>query len=115
MHYSLQAEFFLDEKQYDRERQFFERTWIFVAHESELSKNSIVARKVAGYPIIITNDQNGTIRCFTNICRHRGSKLLGDGLGKKCTTIRCPYHGWSFPYQRPLRILNAEESACLDR
>ena len=82
MHYSLQAEFFLDEKHYNRERQFFERTWIFVAHESELSNNSVVARKVAGYPIIITKDQNGKIRCFTNICRHRGSKLLDDGLGK---------------------------------
>ena len=96
MHYSLQAEFFLDKRQYDKERQFFEKTWIFVAHDSELLNYNVIARKVAGYPIIITKDHTETIRSFTNICRHRGSKLLDDGTGKKCRTISCPYHGWGY-------------------
>ena len=67
MHFSLPADVYLGEEQYQKERRFFERTWIFVAHDSELTTNSVIARKVAGYPIILTKDQQSEIRCFTNI------------------------------------------------
>jgi len=54
----------------------------------------VVPVLVAGAPIILAND-NGTIRAFHNVCRHRGAQLVSE----KCTkrrTILCPYHRWGY-------------------
>jgi choline monooxygenase len=39
-------------------------------------------------------DRVGTIRAFSNSCRHRGS-AIADGEGN-CRAFACPYHGWVY-------------------
>ena len=35
------------------------------------------------------------VRAFTNVCRHRGSRLVSDASG--CAQrLTCPYHGWTY-------------------
>ena len=93
---SLQSYFFLDASQFQKERVFFERSWIFVAHESEFDFHTTIAKQAVGYPIVLTKDEHDQIRCFTNICRHRGTSLLQKGEKRNCSTIRCPYHAWGY-------------------
>ena len=46
-------------------------------------------------PILVTRNNNGQLRAFANICRHRGSRLV-DGCGAGAVRFSCPYHAWSY-------------------
>jgi choline monooxygenase len=49
---------------------------------------------VAGEPIIIVRDKQGTLRAFSNVCRHRAGPIA---LGSGCKNVlRCQYHGWTY-------------------
>jgi nitrite reductase/ring-hydroxylating ferredoxin subunit len=50
---------------------------------------------VAGTPVVITRDRSGDVHAMLNVCRHRGSELLGEGTGK-ANRLTCPYHAWSY-------------------
>jgi len=84
-------EFFLFEQKY-----LFARRWIFVATIDEfLEPGTAVPVMVAGRPIVIVSDRNGTIRAFYNTCSHRGT-LLVDKPCHRQTWLRCPYHSWAY-------------------
>ena len=49
--------------------------------------------------LIAVRGNDGVIRAFHNVCRHRGSRLL-DGPRGTCTRrIVCPYHAWSYDFE----------------
>ncbi len=74
----------------------FERTWVFVAHTSELPiagdyKTSYVGRQ----PVIVARDDNGHISVLVNRCMHRGAVLCREMHGN-ARQFECPYHGWVY-------------------
>jgi choline monooxygenase len=49
---------------------------------------------VAGEPVIVVRDKQGTLRAFSNVCRHRAGPIA---LGAGCKNVlRCQYHGWTY-------------------
>ena len=50
---------------------------------------------VAGEPIVVVRDKNGTLRGFSNVCRHRAGPIA-SGAGACKNVLRCGYHGWSY-------------------
>jgi len=40
-------------------------------------------------------DQKGSIGCFHNVCRHRGTHLCESTAGHS-SAIQCPYHAWTY-------------------
>ena len=54
-----------------------------------------VTLTIADVPVLVARGQDGVVRGFRNVCRHRGASLLPVGAGA-CSTIRCPYHHWVF-------------------
>ena len=50
--------------------------------------------EVAGEPIIVVRDKQGTLRAFSNVCRHRAGPIA-QGSGCK-NVLRCGYHGWTY-------------------
>lgn len=89
-----------DEKFYDFEiDKIFMRTWIPVAHVSELAEpGSYVARTMFGEPLMVTRNAAGEINAFSAVCRHRTS-TVATGTGKfneKTGLVHCPYHGWGY-------------------
>ena len=49
---------------------------------------------VAGEPVIVVRDKQGTLRAFSNVCRHRAGPIA---LGSGCKNVlRCQYHGWTY-------------------
>ena len=56
---------------------------------------------IAGEPVIILRDREGTLRGMSNVCRHRMSTLL-EGRGN-VRSIVCPYHAWTYNLDGSLR------------
>src|SRR5207248_672702 len=78
----------------ERER-LFHGSWFCVGRAEEAPKpGSFVVVDVAGESVVIVRGDDGALRGFLNVCRHRGSQLC-DGAGT-ARAIRCPYHAWSY-------------------
>ncbi|MFC4464589.1 Rieske 2Fe-2S domain-containing protein [Streptomyces xiangluensis] len=81
----------------------FERTWVWVAHESELPKaGSFKSTFVGRQPVIVTKDRKGTVNTLLNRCRHRGASLCEQRTGQ-ANGFTCPYHAWSYGLDGALR------------
>ena len=66
------------------------------AHVTELPEPGRYLTAVAGKePVLVLRDDDGELRAFRNVCRHRGSRLL-SGTGECPKAIRCLYHGWTY-------------------
>jgi choline monooxygenase len=74
----------------------FARAWSVVADSEELAiPGSYVTANVQSVPLAIVRDQEGVLRAFHNVCRHRGITLL-EGSGTLGRFMTCPYHQWSY-------------------
>jgi phenylpropionate dioxygenase-like ring-hydroxylating dioxygenase large terminal subunit len=81
------------EQEYER---IFSRTWNFLAHESELpNRGDFVVRYIGADSLILVRGEDGVIRCFYNVCRHRGMQVCRADLGN-AKRFTCPYHGWLY-------------------
>jgi choline monooxygenase len=94
---ALPARFYRDPDVVELEhRRIFERSWQFAAHVSSLpNPGSYLTANAGRQPVLVLRDQDGTLRAFRNVCRHRGSRLL-SGSGECGKAIRCRYHGWTY-------------------
>jgi len=80
----------------------FRHSWQYVGRQDELAEpGSFLATRVADVPVVLVRDEDGTLRAFLNVCRHRGS-VLCEGSGKR-STIQCPYHAWTYGLDGSLR------------
>jgi len=78
----------------ERER-IFRRSWQYVGRADEVAEPSSYATARAGHvPVVLVRDEEGTLRAFLNVCRHRGS-LVCEGAGRRAT-LQCPYHAWTY-------------------
>ncbi len=84
-----------------RERAALERTKlfrerpVFMGLSSRLAKPGDYATEdVAGVPVLLARDGEGTLHAFANICRHRGAPVA-EGCGH-ARAFTCPYHGWTY-------------------
>jgi PAH dioxygenase large subunit len=81
----------------------FRKSWLFVAHESEIEQpGDYVTRRMANEPVIVVRDEQGGVRVFLNTCPHRGGQLCRADLGNT-SHFRCSYHGWTFSNKGELR------------
>jgi len=54
------------------------------------------------YSVLIVRGDDGTLRAFQNVCRHRGNSLCaGSGAGLR--ELRCGYHGWTWDLSGALK------------
>ena len=62
----------------------------------------------ADVPVLIVRGQDGKLRAFLNVCRHRGAKVA-DGCGK-ASLFTCPYHAWTYNLDGRIRGIPDERS-----
>jgi len=96
--HTLPARWYVDPGIYEQERQqIFARTWWPVGPEQSLAEaGAYRAECIAGWPLLVLRGNDGQLRAFHNVCRHRAAPLLKDGTGQCNGTLRCPYHGWLY-------------------
>jgi phenylpropionate dioxygenase-like ring-hydroxylating dioxygenase large terminal subunit len=85
-------------------------SWQVVCHVSDVADwGDYHTIEYLGESIVVLRDKDGTLRAFTNVCRHRGSRLL-DGPSGCTKSIVCPYHAWTYNLDGSLRGMPLRES-----
>ena len=67
-----------------------------VCHESEIPRpGEWRSLEYLGESVFVIRGDDGEVRAFANVCRHRGSRLV-DGNAGCSKVLTCPYHAWSY-------------------
>ena len=106
----LPKEAYTSREWFEREQEeLFGRSWQFACLEADVPEaGDYKALQVGRYPLIVIRGADRELRCFHNICRHRGSLVL-DGEGNAGRGIRCPYHHWFYSLDGSLRSMPGQE------
>jgi len=68
--------------------------------------------RIAGIPLVVVRQADGSLRALVNMCRHRGSSLVQvHGNGADLRVFSCPYHAWTYEIDGKLRSRPAAEKA----
>jgi choline monooxygenase len=104
---TLASRFYTDPSILEIEKaRIFRRTWQLVGtldhacgevdglQRTIADRETFFTAEVAGEPIVVVRDKEGTLRAFSNVCRHRAGPIA---LGSGCKNVlRCAYHGWTY-------------------
>ena len=105
--HTLASNFYTDPAILNAEKdRIFRRTWQLVGTlntscgELNGTKRTIADPEtfftvdVIGEPVVVVRDKLGTLRAFSNVCRHRAGPIA---CGSGCKNVlRCGYHGWTY-------------------
>ena len=82
--------------QLDIERQtLLAGSWIPIAVEEDVPVvGDVYPVSAAGQPLLVLRADDGNLRVFHNVCRHRGTCLV-NRAGRRASLV-CPYHGWTY-------------------
>jgi Rieske 2Fe-2S family protein len=53
--------------------------------------------------VLLVRGDDGVLRGFFNVCRHRGHELMPCGTTATRAAIHCPYHAWTYSLDGALR------------
>ena len=91
--------------------QVFLRNWLFVAHSSQIPENGDYhCFEMSNERAIVVRGEDGEIRAFRNMCRHRASRVVAEQSGHCKNAFICPFHGWSYNLDGSLRTIPKPES-----
>ena len=101
---TVPAAWYHDPDLYDLERRaVFAATWQYVGRAEAVARpGSFLTADLAGEPLLVVRDAEGTLRAFYNVCRHRAAPLMTMAEGT-ATRLRCRYHGWTYDLAGRLR------------
>ncbi|AWD22531.1 aromatic ring-hydroxylating oxygenase subunit alpha [Fuscovulum blasticum] len=98
-------------------RHIFAAEWLCAGRAEALpNPGDYLTMEIAGEPVIILRDRDGSLRGLSNVCRHRMSTLL-QGRGN-VRSIVCSYHAWTYNLDGSLRgapAMARNESFCRDQ
>ena len=78
-------------------------SWQIVCHVSDIAgRGDYHTLDYSGESVIAVRGDDGEIRAFANVCRHRAMRLVEgpQGCAKK---LVCPYHAWTYDLDGQLR------------
>jgi phenylpropionate dioxygenase-like ring-hydroxylating dioxygenase large terminal subunit len=79
----------------ERER-IIRPSWQIVCHESDLDQpGAWRSLSYCGENVIVVRGEDGALRAFLNLCRHRAMRLV-EGAAGCARKLVCPYHAWTY-------------------
>ena len=79
------------------------RVWQFACSLDHVSSpGDFYEHRVGRLSVLIVRGDDGVLRAFQNVCRHRGSALC-EGSGGDLAELRCPFHRWTWGLDGRLR------------
>ena len=106
------AEFHALERQH-----LFLPSWQIVCHVSDVAKpGDYVTFEFMDERALVVRGDDGVLRAFHNVCRHRAHSVLQGAAGHCERFMQCPYHGWTYDFDGRLRALPDESTfSCVDK
>jgi choline monooxygenase len=78
----------------EKER-IFGRSWQVAGHRDQVGNaGDYFTTELGGEPLLIVRGNDGKVRGFYNVCRHRAGPPA-EGCGSR-KLFRCGYHGWTY-------------------
>jgi 3-phenylpropionate/trans-cinnamate dioxygenase alpha subunit len=102
----ISGRIFADDWIYEVElERLFMRSWLFLAHETQIPEyGDFISTYMGADPILVVRQRDGSVKAFLNACRHRGMGICrADGGNAK--TFVCPFHGWTYDASGSLRTV----------
>src|SRR5437899_3360300 len=76
---------------------FFFRSWLNVGRADQIpDPGDFFVREVGNESLLFIRGKDHEVRGFYNVCRHRGTRIVGETEGTKLGSLVCPYHAWTY-------------------
>jgi len=95
--FRVQREAFLAPEVLAAERKrIFDRSWIYLGHESEVERpGDFQLRELGARRIVFVRGKDRVVRALLNSCTHRGAEVCRERSGN-ANSFQCFYHGWTY-------------------
>lgn len=78
--------------------------WQIVGHISNVPKvGDYITFDLGSERAFVVRGDDGVLRAFHNLCRHRGSRVVTGSQGHCKNAMVCPFHGWVYNLDGTLR------------
>ncbi len=82
----------------------FAAGWVCAGRAADLVEpGARRAVRIGDDAVVVVRGDDGNVRAFFNVCRHRGHELMPCGTTANRAAIHCPYHGWTYAPDGSLR------------
>jgi choline monooxygenase len=90
----------------------FARSWQYVGRAEQVQQpGQYLTVNIAREPVLVVRGDDGVLRGFFNVCRHRAAPILDEPSG--CVgKLRCRYHGWTYDLRGALRGTPEFDGVC---
>src|SRR5580704_5540498 len=97
-HLSLPGWIYHDREFFELEKEaIFRTSWQIVCHISDVPlPGDYHSFDFLGESVIVVRGEDGEVRGFHNVCRHRAARLLEGPKGHCGKRITCGYHAWTY-------------------
>jgi choline monooxygenase len=94
--WTLPSRLYTDPAIFQEEKEkIFDRTWQVIGHRDQVAKpGDYFTTTLIGEPLLMARGNDGVLRGFYNVCRHRAGPPA-EGCGSR-KIFRCGYHGWTY-------------------
>ena len=105
--YSLPAWIYHDAEFFELEKQkIFRSSWQVVCHVSDIPHvGDYHCFEFLGESVFAVRGEDGLVRSFHNVCRHRAARLLDGQKGQCGKRITCRYHAWTYALDGRLAVV----------
>lgn len=110
---TIPAAWYFDHGLYELERRaVFGRSWQMVGRQELVAEpGQYLTADIAGEPVLVVRGEDGELRAFFNVCRHRAAPILNEPCGH-AAKLRCRYHGWTYDLAGKLRGTPEFDGVC---
>jgi phenylpropionate dioxygenase-like ring-hydroxylating dioxygenase large terminal subunit len=101
---TLPAAWYTEAANYTHEqRRIFGRAWQYVGLTEQVAQpGDFFTSTIGETPVVVTRAEDGAMRAFANVCRHRGAIVVREEAGHR-STFQCHYHAWTYNLDGSLR------------